>query len=108
MGYDLRITRAVDWTSNRGLEISTEEWMAIVEADPDLAPDPAHGPYAVRFGESRDRGPDAVGHSSGRIRIIRLDMVPDPVEIAFGRPRPDDPYQARRRLRRSSSAKTVS
>jgi len=53
MGYDLRITRAVDWTANQGLEISAEEWLAIVEDDPELEADPANGPLAVRFGEAR-------------------------------------------------------
>ena len=53
MGYDLRITRAVDWTANQGLEISPREWLEIVDADPDLVRDPANGPYAVRFGGTR-------------------------------------------------------
>jgi len=53
MGYDLRITRAVDWTANTGLEISTEEWLAVVEADPELALDPANGPCSVLYGETR-------------------------------------------------------
>ena len=50
MGYDLRITRAIDWTANRGVEISTPEWMAVVAADPELVVDPGNGPFAARFG----------------------------------------------------------
>ena len=52
MGYDLRITRATDWSENIGVEISTEEWMAVVRADMELVTDPANGPYAVRCGPS--------------------------------------------------------
>jgi hypothetical protein len=50
MGYDLRITRAIDWTANRGVEISTPEWMAVVAADPELSVDPDNGPFAAKFG----------------------------------------------------------
>ena len=53
MGYDIRITRAADWDANAGSEIAAEEWLAIVEADPDLAPDPENGPFSVSYGESR-------------------------------------------------------
>ncbi|MFO1053888.1 MAG: hypothetical protein U1F36_16850 [Planctomycetota bacterium] len=53
MGYDLRITRAFDWNANKGLEISANEWLRIVESDPELIPDPANGPYAVSFGGTR-------------------------------------------------------
>lgn len=51
MGYDLRITRAIDWDRNQGCEIRMREWYAIIEADPELLADPANGPCAVRFGE---------------------------------------------------------
>ncbi len=53
MGYDLRVTRAVDWTANRGLEISANEWLEVVSVDPELSLDPAHGPLAVQFGSGR-------------------------------------------------------
>jgi hypothetical protein len=49
MGYDLRITRALDWTANAGHEIRAEEWQAVVAADDDLTADPSTGPYAVRY-----------------------------------------------------------
>jgi hypothetical protein len=49
----LRITRAVDWRANQGVEISLQEWLGVVADDPELAWDPANGPYAVRFGGTR-------------------------------------------------------
>jgi hypothetical protein len=52
MGYDLRITRAIDWVANRGSEIPASEWDALVQADPDLVSDPSNGPHAVSFGSS--------------------------------------------------------
>jgi len=51
MGYDLRITRAVEWDRNRGCEITIREWHAIIDSDPELSPDPMHGPCAVRYGK---------------------------------------------------------
>lgn len=52
MGYDLRITRALDWACNLGCEIAAEEWWTLVRADAELTADPMHGPYAVRFGDA--------------------------------------------------------
>lgn len=53
MGYDLRITRALDWRDNQGSEISPREWLEIVESDPELLPDNPNGPYSVRYRETR-------------------------------------------------------
>lgn len=53
MGYDLRITRAIDWSENQTQEISVEEWRDVIAGDTDLVADPSNGPYAVRFAESR-------------------------------------------------------
>ena len=36
MGYDLHITRAEFWAENDGSQISSEEWLAVVEEDPEL------------------------------------------------------------------------
>ena len=47
MGYDLHITRSTDWMNNRGTEIRSDEWLAIVEADPDLSVDPKYGPNSA-------------------------------------------------------------
>lgn len=49
MGYDLHITRAMDWTDNTGQPIDETEWLALASADVDLTADPVHGPFAVRF-----------------------------------------------------------
>jgi len=39
MGYDVHITRAPKWHGeNEGHEIPEEEWLAIVESDPELRP----------------------------------------------------------------------
>ncbi|MEZ6035905.1 MAG: hypothetical protein R3F29_00400 [Planctomycetota bacterium] len=50
MGYDLHITRSVDWAANEGLEISVQEWLEVVRLDPELDRDPKNGPFSVRFG----------------------------------------------------------
>ena len=52
MGYDLRITRSSDWTRNQGRMIDGSEWLALVSEDPELTPDPTHGPYAVHWGST--------------------------------------------------------
>lgn len=52
MGYDLRITRAIDWDRNQGCEISLREWFAIIDSDAELSPDPTNGPSAVRYGKT--------------------------------------------------------
>src|SRR5688500_5284834 len=54
MGYDLHITRADDWAQNDGAEISAEEWLALVQSDPELTLEPGAGPYFARWsGPSR-------------------------------------------------------
>ena len=54
MGYDLHITRAESWAQNEAAEITADEWLAVVRADPDLTPAPENGPYFVqRSGQSR-------------------------------------------------------
>jgi hypothetical protein len=45
MGYDLHITRKDDWADPEGPEISFDEWMAVVNADPELR---AEGGYVDR------------------------------------------------------------
>lgn len=52
MGYDLRITRAIDWDRNEGCEITIREWHSIINSDPELLPDPPNGTCAVRFGKT--------------------------------------------------------
>ena len=36
MGYDLHVTRGTNWIENEGHEIREAEWLATVEADPEL------------------------------------------------------------------------
>ncbi len=45
MGYNLYVTRAVDWSSNSGNEISPQEWLSVVDGDPSLVRFSANGPY---------------------------------------------------------------
>lgn len=49
MGYDLRITRAIDWTANRGHQITVGEWLQMASVDTELFADPGNGPYAMRY-----------------------------------------------------------
>ena len=51
MGYDLHITRAEHWADNEGAEITAEEWLAVVRADPELtlAPEVGMGPHFARW-----------------------------------------------------------
>jgi hypothetical protein len=36
MGYDVHITRKLDWSDPEGPEISLAEWLAVVAADPEM------------------------------------------------------------------------
>ena len=49
MGYDLHITRAEEWSQNNGQEITLDEWLAVVRADPELTPDPENGEGFARW-----------------------------------------------------------
>ncbi len=54
MGYDLHITRREFHADEHGPDISAEEWLALVEADEDLALSVEDGPYFAKFlGECR-------------------------------------------------------
>lgn len=58
MGYDLHITRAEDWSQNEGREITWDEWLALVEDDPELTLDPLNGDeHALWSGPSEDSEP---------------------------------------------------
>ena len=53
MGYDFHITRADPWWENDDRPIGPDQWLAIVEDDPELRLDPANGPYfALWLGDS--------------------------------------------------------
>lgn len=49
MGYDLHITRSDNWAESEETPISSAEWLAIVEADPELQLEPANGPYFAHW-----------------------------------------------------------
>lgn len=51
MGYDLHITRKRDWASPEGPEITSDEWLALVQSDPEFTLDPRNGPcFAIWSG----------------------------------------------------------
>lgn len=54
MGYDLHITRAEFWAENEGRRISREEWLRLVEEDPELAIDEQNGPLFANWGPVSD------------------------------------------------------
>jgi hypothetical protein len=57
MGYDLHITRRADW-NEEGNDITAEEWLKIVAADPELTLRPENGPHFAQWsGVSKLPGP---------------------------------------------------
>lgn len=49
MGVELHISRAEHWADNQGLEISADEWLSYVAADPELQLWSENGPHFVRW-----------------------------------------------------------
>jgi hypothetical protein len=48
MGYDLHLTRAENWFDSEQRPIAADEWLSVVEQDPDLTIDPrGNGPYCA-------------------------------------------------------------
>jgi hypothetical protein len=48
MSWEIHITRAEHWTASDKQPITADEWLALVEADPELTIDPRNnGPYCV-------------------------------------------------------------
>jgi hypothetical protein len=45
VGYEFHITRAENWVESDQRPITAEEWLALVDADPDLGIDDQNGPY---------------------------------------------------------------
>jgi hypothetical protein len=46
MGWEIHITRAAQWPESDRHPITADEWLALVEADPELTIDPRdNGPY---------------------------------------------------------------
>ncbi|WP_146067858.1 hypothetical protein [Streptomyces sp. Ru72] len=52
MGYDVHITRRTPWWEDEGEQITTQEWAAVVAADPELE--------MVQVARVSPRGQDAV------------------------------------------------
>jgi hypothetical protein len=50
MGYDIHITRRKSW-ADTGDDITTEEWLAYVQRDPELRPLPKNGKYFFQWGD---------------------------------------------------------
>ena len=43
MGYDIHITRAEHWANNESLQITINEWLALVQSDSELISAPENG-----------------------------------------------------------------
>lgn len=54
MGYELHITRAKFWAENQEHEISRDEWLALVDADPTLRIDRHNGRYFAELDSSSE------------------------------------------------------
>ena len=53
MGYELHITRADSWSENEGHWVTLDEWLAYVEADPELSLFPENGEaFAIWSGKA--------------------------------------------------------
>lgn len=57
MGVEFHITRAEFWTENDDDQISSDEWLNIINEDPELSLFPKHGEFhAVWNGEGAEEG----------------------------------------------------
>jgi hypothetical protein len=46
MGWEIHITRADDWAESDQQPITTDEWLTLIDSDPELVIDPrGNGPY---------------------------------------------------------------
>lgn len=83
MGYDLHITRREQW-SDKGNDISSEEWLAVIAGDPELHPTTECGPFFVVWS-----GPSSLAHpwldwSDGQVFTKNPDesLIDKMVEVA--------------------------
>jgi hypothetical protein len=53
VGYDLHVTRADYWLRNQDRPIGADEWLTVVNDDPELTPDPEFGRYSVTWSGKR-------------------------------------------------------
>ena len=84
MGYDLHITRASDWTEAEAVPITSEEWLAFVEADPELRLAGYNGSYFALW-SGKSRYPDPwFDWSRGRVHTKNPDppLIEKAIQIA--------------------------
>ncbi len=83
MGYDIHITRAEFWAENDAQRIDEDEWLRLVDADPQLQPDPKNPGYTLWLGPSKYEEP-WFHWSSGNISTKNPDqaIVSKMLEIA--------------------------
>lgn len=67
MGYNLHVTRAEFWAENRGQEISSDEWTALVKSDATLTFNPRNGPYFAELESPSRNSPRWLDWSEGNI-----------------------------------------
>jgi hypothetical protein len=78
MGYDLHITRRLEWADDNGPEITLEEWKAYVESDDEVQPDADNGPTDFLW-TAHPKNPWPLWWNRGEI------YTKNPDEIAFGK-----------------------
>ena len=114
MGYDLHITRAEDWGESRSNPITAEEWLAVVESDPELSPAGYNGPYFALWRGPSENPEPWLDWSDGRVHTKNPDapLVGKMIRLAgrlgarvqgddgefYPSPFEDDPYWMRHSL----------
>ena len=61
MGYDVHITRSPDWTESASNPITIEEWLAAIEADPEMRLD--------GFAEARTPAGETIRYESAGLAV---------------------------------------
>jgi hypothetical protein len=85
MGYDLHITRAEEWSDNTDSEITPQEWLALIEADPELTLMNMSGyPYFARWSGPSQYDDPWFDFSGGNIYTKNPDepMIAKMIEMA--------------------------
>jgi hypothetical protein len=67
MNSTVHITRADDYRSNAGSEISADEWMQLVQMDAELVLVPQHGPCTAKWAAHPDRDDLLLEWSDGNV-----------------------------------------
>lgn len=74
MGYDFHITRKRVWCDRDGPAVSAEEWLRLVDADPELRLDPENPPYYVLWSGPSENPEPWLDWANGEI----FTHIPDP------------------------------